>query len=227
MKALGLGGVVLAAALAAGCQSTGVNRTDSMMSKLEELAKASEAARTEIDKVTATMNAISDGGGKDPRKDYEKFRGEVGAVASAHSRCESAGAGVRSAMESHFNAWEQEAKQMKNEEIRNASLKRRDDARAKMGSIEPALAHLKTTFDSYLSNLRDIEKLLGADLSPGGISAASKTISNATDEGVRTKKGLQALEDGANRIREELAVKASPPPEQPAPAAEPAPEKDK
>jgi hypothetical protein len=222
-----MGGVLLAAALAAGCASSGVSRTDAMMSRLDELAKASADARTEIDKVTATMNAISEGGGADPRKDYEKFRGEVGAVASAHSRCESAGAGVRSAMESHFAAWEAEARQMKNEEIRAASLKRRDDARAKMSAIEPALAHLKTTFDSYLSNLRDIEKLLGADLSPGGVSAASKTIGNATDEGVRTKKGLQALEDGANRIREDLAVRAPPPPPQEQPAPEPAPEKGK
>lgn len=225
MKGLGMGGVLLAAALAAGCASTGVSRTDAMMGRLEELAKASADARAEIDKISATMNAISEGGGKDPRKDFEKFRGEVGAVASAHSRCESAGASVRSAMEAHFAAWEQDARQMKNEEIRAASMKRRDDARAKMGSIEPALAHLKTTFDSYLSNLRDIEKLLGADLSPGGVSAASKTMGNAVDEGVRTQKGLQALEDAANRIREDLAVRAAPTPpaEQPAPA----PEKDK
>ena len=197
-----------------------------MMSRFEELARVSAAARTDIDKVTATLDAIVEGKGTDPRPLYERLRGEIGAVASGRSNVESAGQSCRSAMESYFQSWEREANAMQNPDIRASSMKRRDDARAKMSAIEPAIAQGKSTYDSYVSNLRDIEKLLGADLSPGGIDAAGKIIGQSNDEGSRTKKALQALEDASTRIREDLAVRA---PQSPAatPAAEAPPAEEK
>jgi hypothetical protein len=223
---VGITAILAAAALAAGCASSGVSRTDSMMSRLEELSRVAAAARTDIDKVTATLDALVEGKGADPRPLYEQLRGEIGAVASSRANVDSAGQSCRSAMESYFQSWEREANAMQNADIRASSMKRRDDARAKMSAIEPAIAQGKATYDAYVSNLRDIEKLLGADLSPGGIDAASKIIGQSNDEAERTKKSLQALEDAATRIREDLAVRAPPPPAPPA-EAPPAEEKSK
>ena len=207
MRAWTLVGILCGAAIAAGCAGTGVSRTDAMMDRLEEVGRISASARADIDRASSTLTSIVDGGGADPRPKFEQFRGELGAVSSARAGVDSAGAAFRSAMEAHFAAWERDANAMQNPEIRAASMKRRDEARAKMGSLEPALAEVASTFDPYLSNLRDIEKLLGADLSPGGVSAAAKTVRKATDEAVRTKRALQALEDAAGRIREELSVR--------------------
>src|SRR5262245_18955807 len=199
------------AIVAVGCASNGgVSRTDSLMSSLDGLVKTSATARSDIDKLTATLKSFADGGGSDPRALFNQYSATVGVVSGAKGSLQSAGSSVRKAMDAHFAAWEQEANQMQNSEIRAASMKRRDEASASMGEVESTLAKANTAFDGYVANLKDIEKLLGADLSPGGIKAAEDLIDTAIDESAKVQEGLQKIEATANELLSKLSVPASP-----------------
>jgi hypothetical protein len=202
--------------LAVACASSGVDRTDSLMKGLDNLAKASSTAREDIGKVTGTLKALTDGAGNDPRGAFRQYQAEVGKVAASRAAVSSAGASVRQSMDAHFTAWEKDANQMSNADIREASMKRRDAARETMSSLEPKIAEAGKTFDAYVSNLRDIEKFLGADLSAGGVSAASSAISTATDQAEDVTEALQKVEETVSELRNKLAVPASPKPGEPA-----------
>src|SRR5262245_27565638 len=126
------------AIVAVGCASnSGVSRTDSLMTSLDGLIKTSATARADIDKLTGTLKSFADGGGSDPRALFNQYSATVGVVAGAKGSLSSAGSSVRKAMDAHFVAWEQEANQMQNPEIRAASMKRREEARNSMSEMEP------------------------------------------------------------------------------------------
>lgn len=204
------------ALLAAACASSGVDRTDSLMKSLDSLATASSTARADVEKVTATLKGFSAAAATDPRGALKQYQGEVGKVAGSRSAVSSAGTSVRQAMDAHFAAWEKDANQMSNSDIREASMKRRDEARETMSALEPKIAESAKMFDSYISNLRDIEKLLGTDLSAGGIEAASSAMEKATDQAEDVAEALQKVEESANELRSKLGVPASPKPNEPA-----------
>jgi DUF2959 family protein len=198
------------AIVAVSCASSGVSRTDSLMKSLDNLVSTSATARTDIDKVTGTLKSFAEGGGADPRALFNQYSAEVGKVAGSRAAMSSAGSSVRQAMDAHFAAWEKDANAMQNPEIREASMKRRDEARSKMGAVEPALAKAGSAFDAYVANLKDIEKLLATDLSPGGISAASGLIQKASDEAGGVQSSLQAIESTANELISALSVPTAP-----------------
>ena len=214
------------AVVAVGCASnSGVSRTDNLMSSLDSLTKSSATARADIDTLAGTLKSIMGGGGGDPRGAFTKYQGDVGKVASSKAAVESAGGSVRQAMDAHFAAWEKEANEMQNPDIRAASMKRRDDARKALSGLEPSLTKAKATFDSFVGNLRDIEKLLGSDLSANGVKAAEDTIEKAADEGGEVKESLEKLEALVAEMQKALSVPPTPPPPAEKPAGETAPAK--
>jgi chromosome segregation ATPase len=204
------------AVLAAACASSGVDRTDSLMKSLDGLANASSTARADVEKVTATLKGFSEAAATDPRGALRQYQAEVGKVAGSRASVASAGTSVRKSMDAHFAAWEKDANAMTNSDIREASMKRRDEARETMSALEPKIAEAGKMFDSYISNLRDIEKLLGTDLSSGGIESASSAMSKATDQAEDVTEALQKVEESANELRSKLGVPASPQPGEPA-----------
>ena len=214
--------VACVAIVAVGCASSdgGVGRTDSLMASLDNLVKSSATARGDIDALTGSLKKFAEGGGSDPRGLYTQYSAQVGKVAGAKESMSSAADSVRQAMDAHFAAWEQEANQMTNPDIRAASMKRRDEARSKMSAVEPARTKASAAFDAYVANLRDIEKLLGSDLSAGGIKAAEDLVDKAIDESGQVKEGLEKVEATAGEIMKGLSVQASPPPEGTPPAKE-------
>jgi tetrahydromethanopterin S-methyltransferase subunit B len=208
--------VAFVALVAAACASkSGVSRTDDLMNALDNLNKSSVTARADIDKVAGTLKTIEKGGIKDPRGLFAQFQAEVGKVAGSKAAVESGGASVRSAMDAHFAAWEKDANEMQNAEIRAASMKRRDEARKTMSSLEPSISKAKTVYDGYVATLNDIEKFLAADLSPGGVSAAEDSIEKATDDGENVQEALEKLEELVTETRNAMAVPATPPAETP------------
>ena len=208
--------VAFVALVAAACASkSGVSRTDELMSALDSLHKASATARADIDKVAGTLKTIEKGGIKDPRGLFTQFQAEVGRVADSKASVESAGGSVRKAMDDHFSAWEKDANEMQNADIRAASMKRRDEARNTMSTLEPSIAKAKQVYDSYVGTLRDIEKFLAADLSPGGVEAAEDSIEKANDNGEDVQEALQKLEELVTETRNTLGVPATPPAEAP------------
>lgn len=206
------------AIVAVSCASSGVSRTDNLMNSLDSLSKASTTARASIDQLAGTMKSIMGGAGGDPRGAFAKYQADVNSVAGAKSSVESAGASVRKAMDAHFAAWEKDANEMQNPDIRAASMKRRDEARTALSGLEPALTKAKATYDSFIGNLRDIEKLLGADLSANGVSAAESTIEKAADESKDVKESLEKLEELVGGMQKALSVPQTPTPETPPPA---------
>ena len=207
--------VAFVAVVAAACASkSGVSRTDELMNALDSLNKASATARGDIDKIAATLKKIEGGDVKDPRGLFTQYQTELSKVASSKQSVESSGAAVRKAMDDHFSAWEKDANEMQNADIRAASMKRRDEARSTMSSLEPSIAKAKTVYDSYVGNLRDIEKFLAADLSAGGVEAAEDSIEEATDEGEDVQEALTKLEELVTETRNTLGVPATPVPEE-------------
>ena len=204
------------AILAAACASSGVDRTDSLMKSLDGLSRATATARADVENVTATLKGFSEAASTDPRGVLRQYQAQVDKVAGSRAAVSSSGTSVRKAMDAHFAAWEKDANQMSNADIREASMKRRDEARETMSALEPKIAEASKLFDSYISNLRDIEKLLGTDLSAGGVEAASSAMGKAADQAEDVAEALQTVEESANELRNKLGVPASPAPNEPA-----------
>jgi outer membrane murein-binding lipoprotein Lpp len=211
MKGMGIVAVAVVSLVGAGCASKGEDKTDALMDSVQGLEASLSAASTEVDKATSAMNALVSSDGSDPKPLMERYRAGVSGVTSSRKSVKSSGESLRQAIEQHFANWEKEANEIQNPEIRGSMMERRTAAQNRMGSVHPKIENAGKEFDSLVSDLKDIESLLEADLSPGGITAAGPTIQKATEKAVRTKDALKELETVCVEVRENLAVREAPP----------------
>jgi len=214
MKGIGIVVFAVAALVGTGCKSRGEDKTDALMGSVENFEATLAASETAVDKASSAMNALVDGAGADPKPLMDRYRDGVAGVASARSSVASSGASLRQAIATHFENWEKDANAIQNPEIRGSMMERRATAQNRMGSVHPGIENAGKEFDSLVSDLKDIETLLQADLSPDGIAAAAPTITKATEKAVRTKEALQKLQEVCVEVRDALAVREAPPKQQ-------------
>ncbi len=91
-------------------------------------------------------------------------------------------------------AWEKEAGQVRDPELRQVGEARRSDVKANLDRVVESLTVANETFDPFLNNLGDVQKVLGNDLTPAGQSL----VHGGSD--VLDRRDKVALRRGSDRL---------------------------
>ena len=190
-----------AALLLNGCGSTkGYKQADKtgagIASFRDEIGKGKEA-------IDATMKGLSDiaaSANTDPRKAFEQFSKAVSNLESTANKIKSRSESMKEKGNTYFTQWEQELAQVSNPEIRALAEQRKAKLRETFDNVKKYTEPLKAQFDPWMSNLKDLEKYLGNDLTIAGVDAAKPLFTKTTDEGVEVQKSMDGLMAELNTI---------------------------
>jgi len=183
-----------------GCSSSGYKQADKTSDVIAEFSSGIMNGKQAIDATLVSLNQVSETATTDPRKAFEQYSKDVAKLESAASRLRSISQDVKAQGKSYFANWEKQLADVKNPEIRNLALERKEKLQLSFDVIRQNVEPLKAKFDLWMSDLKDLEKYLGNDLTIAGLGAAKGLKNKTIKEGREVQKSIDALVVELNNV---------------------------
>jgi chromosome segregation ATPase len=130
----------------------------------------------QLDKTEQALSAVSQAQGKDVKKRYESFSGEVKRLEDAQKHTTSDINEMKSTGAQYFSSWDTSIAQMSTPELRQASTERRSKVMKDHDELAASLSDIGNQLQPFMSNLHDVKAFLGTDLSTANIARAGEMI---------------------------------------------------
>jgi hypothetical protein len=210
---------VLAAALFAGCATSGYDKAGGTSSSMEKAAQTISKSSTQVDQVMATLSDLVNNPGADLKPQFQKFVSAMNSLESTAKDLNGRVADVQKQGADYFKNWDAELAKIQNESIRNNSAARRKAVSAQFDAVQTSFNQVKKDFDPFVSDLKDVRTALSTDLTVGGVASVKGVVSNADKRAIPLHKSLDALAKSFNDLGESLSASTPPPPQSPTPSS--------
>ncbi len=150
--------------------------------------------------VDATMNALDkivSSAATDPRKSFKEFNKAVPRIDDAAKKAKKRGEDIKDRGQAYFKDWEKELAGVNNPDIRKLAEERKAKLQTTFDSIRSFMTPARDQFNTWLADLKDLNKYLSNDLTISGIDAAKELILKAKTEG-------QAVQQSMDKVIAEL-----------------------
>lgn len=191
---------VAAVAAFFGCSSSGYQQADKTSDVIAEFRSEIVNGKNAIDATMISLSQISETAATDPRKAFEQYSKDLAKLESSASRLRSISQDVKAQGKTYFASWEKQLAEVKNPEIRNLALERKEKLQLNFDVIRQNVEPLKAKFDLWMSDLKDFQKYLGNDLTVAGVSAAKNIQAKTINEGRDVQKSLDTLVNELNTV---------------------------
>ncbi|MFN0058555.1 MAG: DUF2959 family protein [Planctomycetota bacterium] len=165
-------------------------RTTAEMHSYREQAQVLEA---QMDKAVATLQAVVTAKDSNPAPNYEVFVRELANTDAQAQRVSDVAAALKARAQAYFTAWESELAAIANPEIRTRNEKRRGEVMTAFGKIDTAVGEQQGALAKFLSDLHDLRKCFGTDLSPAGIGSVSDIVTKVDVDRTTVKDRIDAV----------------------------------
>lgn len=201
MKSIELKGIAILSALAAGaamllsgCGTTsGYQHADKTGAGIADFREELVNGKKAIDAAMKSLGDIAATATTDPRKAFEQYSKAVANLESTAGKVRKRGDDMRAQGAAYFKQWETELAGVSNPEIRKLAETRKAKLQAAFDSIRKFTEPLKTQFPPWMSDLKDLQKYLGNDLTIAGVDAAKGLFSKTQGEGLEVQKFMDSL----------------------------------
>lgn len=181
------------AVIFAGCASSGYRKSEKTASSLEASAKRIEVAAQQLQQAVSSLNDLIHNPQSDLRPQFKKFSAAVGRSASLGTSIRDADAELQARSELYFAEWDKELSAIQNESIRASGQARKLEVITHCNNVRNACLTAQTECSPVLSDLNDIERLLKADLTSGGLAAIR-------GEATRVNQRAAPVQDTVNKL---------------------------
>lgn len=192
-----LTGMVAVAGLLVGCASPGYHEGDQASAEMRATAAESMNTQQSIDAAWKDLDVLLNAKEGDLRPAFDRFAGHADSLKKAVDALQSRTTSMSSAATSYLSRWERELRDVKNEDLRNRSLQRRAAVEERVRKVKELAAQTKGRADECLSDLADVRRVLGTDLTLGGVATVQ-------DAAARARASSASLREMAVKLTAEL-----------------------
>lgn len=197
-----------------GCATPSYNQGDSASQAAKATAAETGTTQASLD---ATMAALRDLMGVkegDLKGKFDAFAAAFDKLSASVKSMQSKADDMAARATAHLEKWEKDLAEIKSEDIKANSRKRKADIEASVAKVKELAANAKSESTPLLEGLGDIKKVLGTDLTQGGLSTVRETAARL--ESNATALRATAVKFGAElqTLSTELSTGTPPPAEQ-------------
>lgn len=191
-------GLAIVAAMAvSGCASPGYRNGDSASAAMRAASAESSSVQRHLDGAWKELDALVVMNEGDLRPHFDRFAAHVDQLQKAVEALRTRTNGMSSDTASYLSRWERELREVKNEETRRKSLQRRAEVQERVRKATEMSEQAWTKADACLADLNDVRRVLGTDLTQGGIVTVQDAVA-------RAKASSAALRDQSVKLSAEL-----------------------
>jgi seryl-tRNA synthetase len=182
-----------------GCATTGMDRSVNTSNSIKDVDSEIRNMIVQIDVTAASLDSLVIAGNPDLRNSFNSYTDNVTKLDSEGKRVIKRTDEMKARSKEYFSEWEKQGDTFTNEEIRELSSERRNKLAEIYARVPAAAAGIKATYQDYLTDLKEIQKYLSTDLTPGGVEAivpvAKKSVQNLNALKTSLKPVIFALDD--------------------------------
>ncbi len=210
--------LMLAALLAAatGCQTSNYESGNATAGVLRTSAGKLETARGRVDSTLAALNDLVNNPANLPvhaASTRTRSRGCNRPPGTWPPRSRTCAPRARHT----FQAWDQQAAQIQNADIRARSMARKKEVLDRFTKVKLSYTQVSDAYHPFMSDLKDIQTALGTDLTAGGIAAIKDSAHKANQDAIPLKKAGDDMSDDLKDLSAAM-YSSVPAPAAPAPA---------
>ena len=188
--------------LFAGCSSTPAPLPPKVAAGLNDLHTKGVLLKGQIDKTVGALKELTSKPQADPSSQFELFSQELGILEGKVEKAVQQRTAMETVVEDQFLAWEENLKQLRDEELRSKAADRRAATEATYSEIQQKLAELRTVWGPFMADLTDIRQYLNDDLTKVGLQNITPTVNRIYERKPIVIKRLDAALETLNNAVE-------------------------
>lgn len=187
-----------------GCATSTPDRSAKAVDSMSQTFQAKGVLRDQLVRTLASLEAVMAAEPEQLRAAYDTFTEDVKKLSAEAKSGATRLKDMKAKKESYVKAWEKEKKEVSDPELRKVADTRHQQVVASLDTVIGELDGMRAEFDAMLSNLNDVDKVLGGDLTLKGqeMVRSTQVVQNA-------KKNGDAVLAAIDRARTELEKVAS------------------
>jgi DUF2959 family protein len=193
----GLVSMAVGAMLLVGCSTSG-SLPPKIAAGLDGLRTEGVTLRGQFQKTTGTLKELMSNPQSDLTPQYNSFTHELGILENRIGDAKQQRAETETAVKNQFTAWDENLKQLKNEESRQQAAARRSATDATYSDIKQKIAELRKEATPFMTDLRDIRQYLKGDLSKEGLETMKPTADRVFNREAFVIRHLDNVIEGLN-----------------------------
>lgn len=207
MKRAGLAILFL---LVISCATSAPDRSARTASTLDSLQQNSTKARTQIDAVVASLDALLNSPADRLRLAYDRYDADVRKMKEYADAIRVNDQDLQKNSDSYLRNWQKDASSISNPELRALAEQRRNEIAQKYRGMSTAYTGATQSFTAFLRDIDDIRKVLGNDLTPTAQASVKNTTlaQSVKSEGEQVQQSLQRAETAIADFRAQITPTA-------------------
>jgi hypothetical protein len=185
--------------LAGGCATPNYKDAELTSGALRATAEDANASLASIDGTMGVLRELMRTQGGDLRPKYNQFSDSVDRLAASLAALERRTTSIQAAAGGYLEKWDKELDQVQNPQLRKQSMDRKHSIEQGVASVASLQGLTHEQAGPVLSDLQDVRRVLGTDLTRGGLASVELTV-------VRIETNVAALRDTSSRLSTELAA---------------------
>ena len=186
--------------IATSASAAGYKMADKTGASIAEFRDEILNVKTEVDATMAALDKVVATAATDPRKAFVEFDKAVPRVDDAAKKAKKRAEDIKARGQAYFKDWEKELAGVKNPDIRKLAEERKAKLQTSFDSIKGFMTPARDQFNTWLANLKDLQKYLSNDLTIGGIDAAKELIGKAKSDGHDVQESIDKVIAELNTI---------------------------
>jgi len=198
--------IALAALIAAALPSMAQSKSQQQMSKaLDSIIKTATDVKGDVGKALESLQGIAaNQDSKSIEKEFKAFSKQVDAMSKAREEAKKNQSTYQAKRAEYIKTWSQEMESVSNPDIRQTMEQRQAEVTKMLEGLKPSFETAVQSFDPFLSDLKDTQKMLSMDLSSAGVQAASPAITKSLEDGKTVVANLDALLTALNEAKQQM-----------------------
>ena len=188
------------------CASSTPDRAAKAASSLEVMQSNSSMARAQIDTVLGSLDTLLNAPAENLRETFDKYESDVRQMNDYAGRMRENDADLRTNGDAYLAQWQRDASNVSDPELRELARDRSAQIGHSSEEMRSTVTDAAVSFESFLSNLNDIRKVLGNDLTLTGQETIKRTevVQTVRLEGARVKSAVQRAESSIEGFRSKI-----------------------
>lgn len=190
----------------AACATSTPDRAVKAASSLQVMQDNSSKARAQIDTVLSSLDVLMEAPADRLRETYDRYNKDVKQMNEYAAHMRENDADLRKNGDTYLAKWQRDASNVSDPELRALSQERHDQIVRSSKDMRSTVTEAAGSFEAFLRDINDIQKVMGNDLTATGQSNVQRTnvAQTARSEGARVKAMVQRAEQAIEGFRSQI-----------------------
>lgn len=188
-----------------GCATTGIERSEKATTTMQTMDSDIKLVVVQLDATASSLSELTKPGQTDIRKAFDLYTDNVKKIEKLQKNFANHADEMKDRGKEYFEEWQKEGNKYKNSQIQGLSEQRRIELSDIYGRIAENSVGVKSSFESYMSDVKEIQLYLSNDLTAKGIGSISTITQKVVNDGDNLKYAIKNVQTAIDRARAEMA----------------------